>query len=77
MFTVLSAPHWGPPEDTSSQPSFLLVTDLAQGPFLPFLLSLETLGLGEEWGTLLCVCNHHLTAGSVDWGFCFNLIFNT
>lgn len=56
MFTVLSALHWGPSEDTSSQPLFprgsLLVTDRL-GPEAPSS-SLETLGLGEEWGAV-CV----------------------
>lgn len=37
---------------------------------------LETLGLWEEAGGV-CVYSHQLTAGSVDWGFSVNLIFNT
>ena len=76
MFTVLSASKLGPSEDTSALilfPQRLGDTDLALGPFL---LPLETSGLGKNGGCL-CVCNHQLTAGSADWRFSFNLLFNT
>lgn len=78
MFTVLSASKLGPPEDTSALIFFpprlpLGDTDSALGPFL---LPLETSGLGKNGGCL-CVYNHQLTAGSADWSFSFNLLFNT
>lgn len=67
-------PHGDPPEDTSTSifisPGSFLVTDSALDPFL---LPLGTLSTGKNGGAV-CVCSHQLTAGSVDWGFNFNLI---
>lgn len=77
MFTVLSAPCWGLPEDTSPQPLFsrgrpLLVTNVARGPFL---LSLGDPGARDERGRWLPAVAGSLLARVT--GSCFNLTFDT
>lgn len=65
-----SVPHTGDPLRTP--PNFIL----QRGPEAPSCCLQRPWGTGRNGGCL-CVCNHQLTAGSVAWGFSFNLIFNT